>query len=327
MAADPALQPSLQFDIFELDCTNCLTRSGLPVDAPPQALKILQLLATRPKKLVTRQEIKEALWPGQSYGDFDSRLNFTIRKLREALGDNAEQPRYVKTIRNAGYMFIAPLRTLQATPVRSPSLVDPELIGTIDDGGPRESPTPNWSERQKSQLHTQPLLLTVVASMVVASVVIFMLLVVPRSRNQPAISSALAKGRFPSGTTDVETRPAIASVSAIAPDPRQQIVIHGRGFGLHVPYARTDSPYLAIRDQTTKWAAGRLIPQNWDEVMVDVETWTDAEIVVSGFSGDYGKNGWKLTAGDDVEIAIWNPQSGVGPALYHVTVVSLEAAR
>jgi translation initiation factor IF-1 len=54
--------------------------------------------------------------------------------------------------------------------------------------------------------------------------------------------------------------------------------------------------------------------------MVDVESWTDTEIVVSGFSGDYGRNGWKLNPGDMVEVAVWNPQSGVGPALYRVKV-------
>ena len=56
--------------------------------------------------------------------------------------------------------------------------------------------------------------------------------------------------------------------------------------------------------------------------MLDVESWKDDEIVISGFSGDYGKNGWKLTEGDELEIAIWNPQNGVGPARYRVSVAS-----
>ncbi len=94
-----------------------------------------------------------------------------------------------------------------------------------------------------------------------------------------------------------------------------------------MPYSHTDCPYLAIRDKTGNWAAGRLIPQNWDEVMVDVESWTDTEIVSSGFSGDYGKNGWKLNVGDEVDVAVWNPQSGAGPALYHVKVTAPSARR
>lgn len=124
-----------------------------------------------------------------------------------------------------------------------------------------------------------------------------------------------------------DSRPEISSVTPILPQARQRIVIQGRGFGLHVPYARTDTPYLAIRDDTAHWAAGRVVPHNWDEVMLDVDSWTDDQIVISGFSGDYGKNGWKLTEGDEVEIAVWNPQSGVGPARYRVHVAPLSSGR
>jgi hypothetical protein len=126
---------------------------------------------------------------------------------------------------------------------------------------------------------------------------------------------------------DADKVPVILSVNSILPQPRQRIVIHGKGFGLHVPYARTDSPYLAIRDLTAQWAAGRIIPQNWDEVTLDVESWTDDQIVVDGFSGSYGPNGWTLNFADKLEIAVWNPQSGVGPALYHAAVVSADARR
>lgn len=111
LMASGVLSSLLRFDVFELDTrSGQLWRSGIPVDLPPQALRILMLLAGRPNLLVTRKEIKQALWPDETYGDFDSRLNFAIRKLREALNDSAEQPRYVRTVRSAGYMFIAPVR-------------------------------------------------------------------------------------------------------------------------------------------------------------------------------------------------------------------------
>jgi hypothetical protein len=61
--------------------------------------------------------------------------------------------------------------------------------------------------------------------------------------------------------------------------------------------------------------------------MVDVESWTDTEILVKGFSGDYGFKGWRLAAGDELEIAIWNPQSGVGPGLFHLAVTPANALR
>ena len=114
MVPDPNWSSSLllRFHPFELEPENTLLRrGGVAVDLPPQALRILVILVARPSELVTRQEIKQALWPGESHGDLDSRLNFSVKKLREALGDSAEQPRYVQTVRNAGYIFIAPVRS------------------------------------------------------------------------------------------------------------------------------------------------------------------------------------------------------------------------
>ena len=112
----------------------------------------------------------------------------------------------------------------------------------------------------------------------------------------------------------------ITSVSPILPQRNQAIVIRGRGFGLHTPYRNADSPFIAIRDNTVRWAAGRIIPQNWDEVTLDVKSWEDTQIVVSGFSGAYGAGEWKLNPGDAIEVAVWNPQSGHGPATYRLTV-------
>jgi DNA-binding winged helix-turn-helix (wHTH) protein len=96
----------IRFNLFELDAKNGqLRRSGVPIDLSPQLLRVLVMLAERPGELVTRKEMKEALWQGQSYGDFDSRLNFVVKKLREVLGDDAEQPRYIQTVRGSGYRF------------------------------------------------------------------------------------------------------------------------------------------------------------------------------------------------------------------------------
>jgi hypothetical protein len=63
-----------------------------------------------------------------------------------------------------------------------------------------------------------------------------------------------------------------------------------------------------------------MIPQNWDEVTLDVKSWKDNKIVITGFSGAYGSGNWKLAPGDEIEIAVWNPQSGLGPALYRLKV-------
>jgi hypothetical protein len=124
----------------------------------------------------------------------------------------------------------------------------------------------------------------------------------------------------PSFTTSPEAPPRIVSVSAILPQQDQTIRIKGAGLGLHTSYKSVDTPFIAVRDKTARWAAGRIIPQNWDEVTLNVESWQDNEIVISGFAGAYGTGQWKLNLGDKSEIAVWNPQSGHGPAVYHLIV-------
>lgn len=121
--------------------------------------------------------------------------------------------------------------------------------------------------------------------------------------------------------------PAITSVSGIVPASNQVIVIKGKHLGVHTYYADGDTPFIAIRDTTARWAAGRIIPANWDEVTLDVASWTDSEIVVTGFAGAYGQHWWKLNSGDKIEVAIWNPQTQEGPAIYHLTVSSGQLAR
>lgn len=112
------------------------------------------------------------------------------------------------------------------------------------------------------------------------------------------------------------TEPHIASVTNILPRPEQTIVIRGRGFGWYAPFKGLDTPFFAIRDLTGHWAAGRIIDRNPDDVTLSVASWTDAEIVVTGFFGAYGQNGWKLNPGDEIDVAVWNPQTGAGPAIY-----------
>ena len=121
--------------------------------------------------------------------------------------------------------------------------------------------------------------------------------------------------------------PFIGSVSAIAPQPDQVIVIKGHHLGVHTYYANGDTPFIAIRDKTARWAAGRIIPQNWDEVTLNVADWTDTEIVVTGFAGAYGQHWWKLNPGDQIEVAVWNPQTDAGPALYELKIASGQRAQ
>jgi hypothetical protein len=110
------------------------------------------------------------------------------------------------------------------------------------------------------------------------------------------------------------TAPVIASVSPIAPQPVQTILIKGNGFGTVAPYTNGNSPYLAIG--TASMEAGH----EGDAVTLNVARWTDTEIEVTGFSGAYGMGTWVLNAGDHITVRVWNAQTGTGPAAYDMIV-------
>jgi TolB-like protein/DNA-binding winged helix-turn-helix (wHTH) protein/Tfp pilus assembly protein PilF len=98
----------IRFGIFELDAESGeLRRHGLKVRLPDQAFQILRLLLARPGEVVTREEVRQRLWTSDTFVDFDVGLNSAIRKLREALDDSAENPRFVETLPRRGYRFVA----------------------------------------------------------------------------------------------------------------------------------------------------------------------------------------------------------------------------
>lgn len=97
----------VRFGVFELDtCAGELRRNGCRVALQPQPLEILRVLIERPGQVVTRQELCRRLWTNGANVDFDRSLNKAIVKLRDALGDEADSPRYIETLPRRGYRFI-----------------------------------------------------------------------------------------------------------------------------------------------------------------------------------------------------------------------------
>jgi TolB-like protein/DNA-binding winged helix-turn-helix (wHTH) protein/tetratricopeptide (TPR) repeat protein len=98
----------VRFGVFELDVRSGeLRRHGLKIRLPEQSFQILRALLTRPGEVVTREELQQILWPGETFVDFEVGLNSAVRKLREALDDSAENPRFVETFPRRGYRFVA----------------------------------------------------------------------------------------------------------------------------------------------------------------------------------------------------------------------------
>jgi TolB-like protein/DNA-binding winged helix-turn-helix (wHTH) protein/Flp pilus assembly protein TadD len=123
MDAPAQARPTYRFGDFEFDPRlGELRRQGHKVKLREQPSQILTLLLARAGDLVTREEARQALWPGDTFVDFDVGLNSAIKRLRDALDDSAEEPRFVETLPRRGYRFIAS--------VEAPSLPLPQPTAT-----------------------------------------------------------------------------------------------------------------------------------------------------------------------------------------------------
>src|SRR6478735_12305908 len=99
-----------RFGLFEADAARgTLTRSGLRVKVQDQPFRVLLVLLERPGEIVSRDELRQKLWPEGTYVDFDGSLNVILKKLRAAIDDASDNPRFIETVPRRGYRFIAPV--------------------------------------------------------------------------------------------------------------------------------------------------------------------------------------------------------------------------
>ena len=117
----------VRFGVFEVDFhTTELRKQGVRIRLPGQSFQVLEALLLRPGDLVTREELKQKLWPSDTFGDFEHGLNAAVNRVREALGDSSDNPRFVETLPRRGYRFIAPVEANGARNERRPF---PEAYG------------------------------------------------------------------------------------------------------------------------------------------------------------------------------------------------------
>src|SRR5215467_312545 len=104
----PADSRKVHFDAFSVDlCSGEIRKRGIRLRVQDQPFRVLAFLLERPGDVVTRQELRQRLWPADTFVDFDTGLNSAIKRLRDVLGDSAEKPRYIETLPRRGYRFIA----------------------------------------------------------------------------------------------------------------------------------------------------------------------------------------------------------------------------
>ena len=98
----------VRFGTYEISLhSGELRKSGVRIRVQQQPLRLLEILLEHPGEVVTREELRSRIWPNESFGDFDQAVNVAIAKLRVALGDSADNPRYIETLPRRGYRFIA----------------------------------------------------------------------------------------------------------------------------------------------------------------------------------------------------------------------------
>jgi len=109
--AEVTQRRSFRFGLYEADLASGeLRKNGAKVRLQEQPFQVLVALLERPNGVVTREELRQRLWPADTFVDFDHSLNTAINKLREALGDTAANPRFIETLARRGYRFIAPVQ-------------------------------------------------------------------------------------------------------------------------------------------------------------------------------------------------------------------------
>ncbi|HTW48289.1 MAG TPA: winged helix-turn-helix domain-containing protein [Acidobacteriaceae bacterium] len=119
-----------RFGLFEADGESGeLRKSGTRIRLQAQPFRVLLCLLERPGEVVTREDIQQRLWGNDTIVDFDHSLGTAINKLRESLGDSAENPRFIETLARRGYRFLAPVTLVVAGPAENPA-IEPEIAGT-----------------------------------------------------------------------------------------------------------------------------------------------------------------------------------------------------
>src|SRR5438093_6995148 len=110
----------LRFGVFEVHVRSGeLRKDGARSKRHEQPFHLLTVLLQRPGEVVTREELRNQNWPADTFVDFDNSLNTAINKLREALGDSADNPRFIETLPRRGYRFIAPVIGVDRAAVRA----------------------------------------------------------------------------------------------------------------------------------------------------------------------------------------------------------------
>ena len=224
----------VRFGTYEVSLQSGEVRkAGLRIRVQQQPMRLLEILLERPGEVVTREELCSRVWPNENFGDFDLALNIAIGKLRSALGDSAENPRFIETLPKRGYRFIADVSIVDGEPrPKRPGSASGDLAET-EATDKREAVTLVVAPRR--QLWTAPRIMVAVAIALILPILAFWLF---HSR-EPALvgirslavlplenlSGDAAQNYFADGMTD-ELITDLAQISALRVISRPSVMVY-----------------------------------------------------------------------------------------------------
>ncbi|HKS76620.1 MAG TPA: winged helix-turn-helix domain-containing protein [Terriglobales bacterium] len=214
MSAPNASSSTIRFGAFEADLRSGeLRKDGAKVKLEGQPFQVLTALLARPGQLVTREELQKGLWPDETFVDFEQGINAAVKRLRVALEDSADQPRFVETLPRRGYRFIAHIEN-GAQPASS-STQESQLGSTLAAAVSQETPAAQSPLMRRATAARRPILIAVAATL--AFVVLFFGLNPGGWRDR--LLGRLAQGEI--------TSIAVLPLENLTGDPEQQYFVDG----------------------------------------------------------------------------------------------------
>jgi len=328
MQEDLHLRGRLRFGVFELDLrAGELRKHGLRVRLQEQPFQLLAMLLEHPGEVVTREELQKKLWPADTFVDFDHGLNKSISKIREALSDSAESPRFVETVARRGYRFLAEVKAADAATVRSPELATlPNPVAEVGDR-PQLAGTPAMPKHLLSSLAWKIsafVLLLLLASLAAwklhswnrPSLVIHSLAVLPLE----SLSSDASQDYFADGMTD-ELISDLGQISALRVISRTSVMVY--------KHARKPLPQIARELNVDAVVEGTVL-RSGDRVRITaqlIDASSDKHLWSQSYEGELRdtlalQNQVARAIADQIRINV-NPQEQA--ALKNVKVVNPQA--
>ncbi len=263
-----------------------LRKSGLRIRVQQQPMKLLEMLVEHPGEVVTREELRGRVWPNESFGDFDQALNIAIAKLRSALGDSADNPRFIETLAKRGYRFIADVSFVDADPC--PKLPGPSAGDLRASEVEPKPPGAGSAAAPKRRLRTARWV--IVALALVSMAILAVLLFRSRTRAPAAIRSLAvlplenlsgdpAQNYFADGMTD-ELITDLAQISALRVISRTSAMVY-KG-------ARKPLPQIARELNVDAVVEGTVL-RSGDQVRITaqlIEASTDKNLWSQSYEGE-----------------------------------------